>query len=365
MNSDELKLIDEHVDELRERYSQLNELISDPDMIAQQGKWQKHVKEHARIEDIIAIYDQLSAARENLDEAEELAEESSDSQDAEWIQQEISSLQAEINSLWVRLQEKLVPVDERDEKDVILEIRAGAGGDEASLFASDLFRMYSRYVERQGWRMEAISTNPTDVGGFREVIASISGDEVYSTLRFESGVHRVQRVPSTESGGRIHTSTATVAVLPEAQEIDVEIDPGDIEIDTFQASGPGGQHVNKTESAVRLTHTPTGIVVSCQDEKSQHRNRAQALKILRARLLDRYERQQQEKMARQRRSQVGTGDRSERIRTYNFPQNRVTDHRIEVTVRRLDAVMDGELSLLIDELRAARKAELLQQVVSG
>jgi len=365
MRSHELEIVEKHVNELKQRYSELNRLMSDPDIIAQQNAWQKHVKEHARIEDIIELYDQLVAAKEDLREAKQLIDESSDSQDSQWIEEEINSLQAEIKSLWTRLQEKLVPHDERDEKDVILEIRAGAGGDEASLFASDLFRMYSRYVERQGWKMETISTNPTDVGGFREIIASISGDEVFSTLRFESGVHRVQRVPSTESGGRIHTSTATVAVLPEAEEIDVEIDPGDIDIDTFQASGPGGQHVNKTESAVRITHLPSDITVSCQDEKSQHRNRAQALKILRARLLDRYERQQQEKLARERRSQVGTGDRSERIRTYNFPQNRVSDHRIEVTVRRLDAVMDGALDLLLDELKAARRAEMLQQVVSG
>ncbi len=361
----ENELLEQHIQDLKERYDELNGLISDPEIINQQNKWQKYVKEHARIEEIIDLYDQLEENAADLKEAQELLQESSDSIDEAWIQEEIEQYRSRMETLSARLRESLLPQDERGEKDVILEIRAGAGGDEASLFAADLFRMYSRFAERWGLKVETISTNQTDVGGFREVMASVSGEEVFSILRFESGVHRVQRVPSTESGGRIHTSTATVAVLPEAEEIDVEIDPSDVEVDTFQASGPGGQHVNKTESAVRITHLPTDITVSCQDEKSQHRNRAQALKILRARLLDLYERQQKEEMAQQRRSQVGSGDRSERIRTYNFPQNRVTDHRIGVSVRQLDSIMDGHLEIIQEELRTARQQEMLQEVISG
>ncbi|HHX49934.1 MAG TPA: peptide chain release factor 1, partial [Clostridia bacterium] len=296
------------------------------------------------------------------EEARQLLEEEGDPEFKEMVQQELEGLDQKRVNLERDLKVLLLPEDPNDEKNVIMEIRAGTGGDEAALFAGDLFRMYSRYVESKGWQIEILSDSPTDIGGYKEIIFLVSGKGAYSRLKFESGVHRVQRIPTTESGGRIHTSAATVAVLPEAEEVDIEIDPADIRIDVFCSSGPGGQSVNTTQSAVRITHLPTGMVVSCQDEKSQHKNKDKALKILRARLLDKAMEEQQGEMAEARRTMVGSGDRSERIRTYNYPQNRVTDHRIGLTLHKLDAVMEGLLGEIIEVLITTDQAEKLKRV---
>ncbi len=357
--------VDERIIRMRERYHELNALVSDPDIIARQDEWKAYLKEHSRIERILNVHDELVSVEEDLEGARALLEETEDEEESAWLLGEMEELERRNEELENELRRLLIPPDDRDEKDIILEIRAGAGGDEASLFAADLFRMYARYAELCGWSVEVMHQSPTDLGGLREIIASISGDGVFRDLKYESGVHRVQRVPDTESGGRIHTSTATVAVLPEAEEVDLEIDPSDLQIDTYNASGPGGQHVNKTESAVRITHLPSGLVVTCQDEKSQHRNRMQAMKVLRSRLVDRMERERQEELSRERKSQVGTGERSERIRTYNYPQNRVTDHRIGLTLHRLDGVLEGDLEELINALREAEETELLEKVASG
>ncbi|REJ37935.1 MAG: peptide chain release factor 1 [Bacillota bacterium] len=340
-------------DELERRYEELNRLIADPEVMADAARYRELLKEHASLEDVVDLIRRRRQAVADLEEARALEEEGADAETLRWIQEERRRLQDLISGLDARLKEALEPRDPNDEKNVIMEIRAGAGGDEAALFAADLFRMYQRYADRRGWKTEVLSLQESDLGGIREVIFSVSGRGAYSRLKWESGVHRVQRVPVTESAGRIHTSTATVAVLPEAEEVDVTIDPDDLQIDTFRASGPGGQHVNKTESAIRITHLPTGIVVTCQDEKSQHKNRERAMKILRARLYDRLESERRQKEAEARRKQVGTGDRSERIRTYNFPQSRVTDHRGGITLHRLDEVLAGDLDLLLDQLVAA------------
>jgi len=353
------------IEEMRARYHELNALVSDPKIIARQDAWRGYLKEHARIESILEVHGDLIATEEDLDEARALLEETTEEDESRWLEAEVKEMQGRIEALEDRLRRLLIPPDARDDKNVIVEIRSGAGGDEASLFAADLFRMYARHAELRGWKIEILSQSPTDLGGLREVIFSVSGDGVFQDLKYESGVHRVQRVPDTESGGRIHTSTVTVAVLPEAEEVDLEIDPSDLQIDTYTASGPGGQHVNKTESAVRITHLPTGLVVTCQDEKSQHRNRAQAMKVLRSRLLDMMERERQEELSRERKSQVGTGDRSERIRTYNFPQNRVTDHRIGLTLHRLDGILEGDIEELIDALRSSEEAEILESMATG
>jgi len=329
----------EGMDEMEKRYRELERLISDPDVIADQPTWQAYVKEHAHLGDIVEVNGKHTVVARELEEARELLEQASDAATQEWLEAEIKELQRRQERLEAELKRLLVPKDPRDQKDVIVEIRAGAGGNEAALFAADLYRMYIRYAERQGWEHEVLSASPTDIGGFKEVIFSIQGKGAFSRLKYESGVHRVQRVPTTESGGRIHTSTATVAVLPEAEEIELHINPDELEIDTYMSSGPGGQHVNKTESAVRITHLPSGLVVTCQDEKSQHRNRQKAMKV----------------------AQVGTADRSERIRTYNFRENRVTDHRIGLTLHQLDSILDGELQDFIDELAAKQEAELLQE----
>ncbi len=356
---------EEKIAALRERYEDLNGIISDPDVISDQNSWQKYVREHSRIEKILDTFAELRHAASEASDAKELLEASVEEDESAWLREEIALCEKRKSRLESNLRRLLIPPDERDDKDAFVEIRAGAGGEEASLFAGDLLRMYGRYAERCSWRVEIVSRSETDLGGMREGILAISGDDVFSYLKYESGVHRVQRVPQTESGGRIHTSTATVAVLPEAEEVELEIDPQDLQVDTFTASGPGGQHVNKTESAVRITHLPTGIVVSCQDEKSQHRNRTQAMKVLRARLLDQMERERDEERSRERRAQVGTGDRSERIRTYNFPQNRITDHRINRTVHQLEQVLDGELDLLVEPLRLEEEQRLLDTVVSA
>lgn len=347
---------------LEERYDELGRLIGDPDVIADLGRWQQYVKAHAELSDVVTVFRDYKKVVRELQEAKILLNEEPDEDLREMAQAELDELVEKKEVLEQRLRVLLLPRDPNDEKNVIMEIRAGTGGEEAALFAADLFRMYSRYAEREAWKTEILNANYTDIGGFKEIVFLIQGKGAYSRLKFESGVHRVQRIPTTESGGRIHTSAATVAVLPEAEDVDVEIDPNDLRIDVFCASGHGGQSVNTTQSAVRITHIPTGIVVSMQDEKSQHKNKDKAMKVLRARLLDRAQEEQQQKVASTRKSMVGTGDRSERIRTYNFPQNRVTDHRVGLTLHRLDAVLDGDLGDIIDTLITTDQAERLKQV---
>jgi len=350
---------------LEERYNDLGREISDPEIINDQNKWRKLVKEHSDLEGVVIKYRQYKSAQEDLDGADEiLRDKDSDEELKELAKMEISELEEQINSIEEDLKILLLPKDPNDDKNVIVEIRAGAGGDEAGLFAADLFRMYMRYAENVGWKIEMLSANDTGLGGFKEVIFMIKGKGAYSMLKYESGVHRVQRIPTTESGGRIHTSTITVAVLPEAEDVDFELDMNEIRIDVFRSSGNGGQSVNTTDSAVRITHIPTGMVVSCQDEKSQLKNKDKALKILRARLLDDLVQKQQKEIAEDRRSQVGTGDRSERIRTYNFPQGRITDHRINLTLYKLDGFMDGDIQEMIDALITTDQAKKMAAVGS-
>ncbi|HEY8414529.1 MAG TPA: peptide chain release factor 1 [Thermaerobacter sp.] len=346
------------------RFEAIERQLADPAVAADPRRWQPLAQERGELEPLVTAYRRWQAVLDDLEAARSLLRESDDPDERTYLADEVERLDAERARLEGELRRLVLPRDPRDQRNVIMEIRAGTGGEEAALFAADLFRMYQRYAERQGWRTEVMSSTESDLGGFKEVIFSVTGRGAYSRLKHESGVHRVQRVPVTESGGRIHTSTATVAVLPEAEEVEVEINPDDLEIDTFSASGPGGQHVNKTESAVRITHKPTGIVVTCQDERSQHKNRARALKILRARLLDYYTRRQQQELSEQRRVQVGSGERSEKIRTYNFRENRVTDHRIGLTLYRLDEIMDGDLDELIDALAAREEAARMGEAVS-
>lgn len=347
---------------IENKYKELSQKIIDPEIINQTDEWQKLAKEHAEIEPIVFKYREYTKAQKILEEDREMMKGKIDDEMRELLKDEIAELEETIAKLEEELKILLIPKDPNDEKNVIVEIRAGAGGDEAGLFAGDLFRMYTMYAERQGWKIELMSTNEQGVGGFKEVIFMIKGKGAYSRLKYESGVHRVQRVPTTESSGRIHTSTATVAVLPEAEDIDIEINPNDIRIDVFRSSGNGGQSVNTTDSAVRITHIPTGMVVSCQDEKSQHKNRDKAMKILKTRLYDKLLSEQHDEIAEERRSQVGTGDRSERIRTYNFPQGRVTDHRINKTVHQLEKFLDGDMDEIIDALITTDQAEKLKLV---
>lgn len=347
---------------IENKYKELSQKIIDPEIINQTDEWQKLAKEHAEIEPIVFKYREYTKAQKILEEDREMMKGKIDDEMRELLKDEIVELEEAIAKLEEELKILLIPKDPNDEKNVIVEIRAGAGGDEAGLFAGDLFRMYTMYAERQGWKIELMSTNEQGVGGFKEVIFMIKGKGAYSRLKYESGVHRVQRVPTTESSGRIHTSTATVAVLPEAEDIDIEINPNDIRIDVFRSSGNGGQSVNTTDSAVRITHIPTGMVVSCQDEKSQHKNRDKAMKILKTRLYDKLLSEQHDEIAEERRSQVGTGDRSERIRTYNFPQGRVTDHRINKTVHQLEKFLDGDMDEIIDALITTDQAEKLKLV---
>ncbi|KHO61452.1 peptide chain release factor 1 [Thermoanaerobacter sp. YS13] len=346
---------------IEDRYVELSQKISDPNIISNVNEWRKYVKEHAAIEDIVLKYREYKKVLEDIEATKELLS-SNDEELKEMAEEELSQLEEKKEKLLEEIKILLIPKDPNDEKNVIMEIRAGAGGEEAALFAHDLFRMYSMYAEKKGWKVEIMSSNETDIGGFKEVILNISGKGAYSRLKYESGVHRVQRVPTTEAGGRIHTSTATVAVLPEVEEVDVEINPNDIKIDVFRSGGHGGQSVNTTDSAVRVTHIPTGIVVTCQDERSQIQNRERALKILRAKLYEMALEEQQREIAETRKSQVGTGERSERIRTYNFPQGRVTDHRIGLTVYRLQEVLDGDLDEIIDALILNDQAEKLKNM---
>jgi peptide chain release factor 1 len=335
---------------VEDRYERLNELLSDPDIVNNTAKLREYSKEQSDIQETVQAYREYKEAKEQLQDAKAMLEDKLDADMREMVKEEISELSDTIEELEARLKILLIPKDPNDDKNVIMEIRGAAGGDEAALFAGDLYRMYSRYAESQGWKVEVIEASSTGVGGFKEIIFMINGNGAYSKMKFENGAHRVQRVPETESGGRIHTSTATVACLPEAEEVEVEIHDKDIRFDAFASSGAGGQSVNTTMSAVRLTHIPTGIVVSCQDEKSQHKNKDKAMKVLRARVYDKFQREAQAEYDQVRKSAVGTGDRSERIRTYNFPQNRVTDHRIGLTIQKLDQILQGKMDEIVDAL---------------
>ncbi|MGZ3495406.1 MAG: peptide chain release factor 1 [Thermodesulfobacteriota bacterium] len=349
----------EKLEEVEHRYETLSHLLGQPELITKQEEYQKAAREYAELGKVVDLYRRLRRLEEEIKGSQHLLDNEEDEEMKRLAREEVNQLTQERERVKEELKMALLPKDPNDEKNILLEIRAGTGGEEAGLFAGDLFRMYSKYAEKQGWRMEILSRHYTGVGGFKEIIALIEGKGVYSRLKFESGVHRVQRVPVTESQGRIHTSTVTVAILPEAEEVDVQIDPNELRIDIFRSSGPGGQSVNTTDSAVRITHLPTGIVVSCQDEKSQHKNKAKGLKILRARLLDKARQEKQLEISEKRRSQVGTGDRSERIRTYNFPQGRVTDHRIGLTLYRLEYILGGDLDDIIGALTTHYQAEAL------
>lgn len=348
------------LDFLGERYMELNNKISDPDIISDQNQWKKLVKEHSHLEPIVNKYKEYKNIMTGIDEAKELLQDKMEKDFKEMVETELSELEERKEELEEELRLLLIPKDPNDDKNVIVEIRGGAGGNEAALFAGDLLRMYTRYAERQGWKIETMSSNIPDSGGVKEIVFLLEGSGAYSRLKYESGVHRVQRIPTTESGGRIHTSTATVAVLPEAEDVDIEVSPNDIRVDVFRSSGNGGQSVNTTDSAVRITHLESGIVVSCQDEKSQLKNKDKAMTILKARLLKIKEQEQSDEIAENRKSQVGTGDRSERIRTYNFPQGRITDHRIGLTVYKLEAFLDGEIDEMIDALTTTDQAEKLK-----
>ena len=343
-----------------EKFKKLEEDMGNPGLLSNQKEYQQVARERAEIAPVVERYTFYRKLKEQLQENQSLFENEADPDMRELIRDEISDLKAQLDVTESELKVMLAPKDPNDDKNVILEIRAGTGGEEAALFVADLFRMYSRYAEMRRWKVEILDTNPTGIGGFKEIIASVNGKGAFSRLKFERGVHRVQRIPVTESQGRIHTSAVTVAVLPEAEEVDVLIDPNDLRVDVFRSSGPGGQSVNTTDSAVRITHVPSGLVVICQDEKSQHKNKAKALKVLRARLLDSVQREQDAKIARDRKSQVGTGDRSERIRTYNFPQNRVSDHRINLTIYKLDVILTGTLDELIEPLNTYFQTEALK-----
>ncbi|MDO4542037.1 MAG: peptide chain release factor 1 [Bacillota bacterium] len=351
------------LEKLEEKYEELSLLISDPEIINDQTQWQKYVRSHSELEDVVAKYRQYKAWKVDLEGTMEILAEDDDAEMREMADTVATDLREKMSAAEEEMKIMLLPKDPNDAKNVIMEIRAGTGGEEAALFANDLFKMYSRYVEKQGWKLEIMNSNFTDIGGVKEVICLVEGKNAYSRLKYESGVHRVQRVPDTETQGRVHTSAATVAVMPEAEDVEVEIGPNDIKTDVFCASGPGGQCVNTTQSAVRLTHIPTGIVVSCQDEKSQLRNKEKAMKVLRARIYEVMQEEIQGDISSQRKSMVGSGDRSERIRTFNFPQGRVTDHRVGLTLHRLDNILDGELDEIIEALISSEQMKQLQAEV--
>ncbi len=342
------------------RFNELEQLINDPSVISDQNRWRKLMKEHSDLSEIVEFYFKYKAINEAIEEGKEMLKEKLDDDFLSLVKEELKENNNELEIIKETLKSLLLPKDPNDSKNVIVEVRGGAGGDEANLFCGDLFRMYTRLAERSGFKTEIMSSNPSDVGGFKEISFLIKGDGAYSKLKYESGVHRVQRIPTTDSGGRIHTSTVTVAVLPEVEEVDVDLNMNDIRVDVFRSSGNGGQSVNTTDSAVRITHEPSGIVISCQDGKSQLKNKEKALKILRARLYDAELEKQHSEQSAERKSQVGTGDRSERIRTYNFPQSRVTDHRVGLTLHKLDQILDGELTEIIDTLIVADQSEKIK-----
>lgn len=343
------------------QFEGLESRLADPSVYANQNLFQQISREHAELRDLVEKYREYKANQASLQENKEMLQIENDEEMRALLREEIASQEQKSLDLEQQLQLLLLPKDPNDERNIFLEIRAGTGGEEAALFVADLLRMYRRYSERQGWKMETVSANDTGLGGYKEVIVQITGKRVYSKLKYESGVHRVQRVPETEAQGRIHTSAVTVAVMPEVDEVDVHVDEKDLKIDVYRSSGPGGQSVNTTDSAVRITHLPTGLVVTCQDEKSQHKNKAKAMKVLRSRLYEQELEKQKAEEAAMRRSQVGSGDRSEKIRTYNFPQSRVSDHRIGLTLYQLDTILDGDVGPLIDPLLAAMQTEALQQ----
>ena len=355
----------EKLEALKARYEELSQQLADPAVIADQEAWRRGMREHAELEEVVRKYEEYEAVRREIEELEALLREETDEELCTMAAEELSTARSAQGELVEALKLLLIPKDPNDEKNVILEIRAGTGGEEAALFSAVLFRMYSMYAERHGWQTELLNVNETELGGYKEISFMISGDGAYSRLKYESGVHRVQRVPETETQGRVHTSTATVAVLPEVDDVEIEINPKDLQIDTFRSSGAGGQHINKTSSAIRITHLPTGMVVECQDERSQFKNKDKAMRVLRSRLYEIEQAKQDAKVAADRRSQVGTGDRSERIRTYNYPQGRLTDHRIGLTLYRLDDILNGDLDEVIDALVAADRAAKLEQSVES
>lgn len=347
---------------LEERYDKLNELLSDPEVISDPKNLREYSKEQSDLQDVVDTYREYKDISEQIAGAKEMQQEETDADMKEMIQEELDELELQIPQLEEKLKVLLLPKDPNDHRNVIMEIRGAAGGDEAALFAGDLFRMYHRFAETEGWKIDIMEASSTGVGGYKEIIFMINGKGAYSKLKYENGAHRVQRVPETESGGRIHTSTATVVALPEAEDVEIDIHEKDIRVDTFASSGPGGQSVNTTMSAVRLTHEPTGVVVSMQDEKSQIKNKEKAMKILRARIYDKYQQEAQAEYDQNRKSAVGTGDRSERIRTYNFPQNRVTDHRIGLTIQKLDQILEGKLGEIVDALIMEEQAHKMEHI---
>ena len=355
------RLMREKLLALAEESGRLTHAMSTQEVASDREAYRTHAKAHAGLADLVSAFERFQGLEKSLEEAERVLREEDDPELAELAEEERESLEKTLEELEQQIRLLLLPKDPNDDKNTIVEIRAGTGGDEAGLFVADLFRMYSRYSELKGWRLEVLNSHPTELGGYKEICFQITGDQVYSQLKWEGGVHRVQRVPETEAQGRVHTSAVTVAVLPEAEDVDIHIDPNELQIDVYRSSGPGGQSVNTTDSAVRVTHKPTGLVVTCQDEKSQHKNKAQALRVLRARLLDQKQQEEADARSADRRNQVRSGDRSERIRTYNFPQNRLSDHRINLTLYNLDRAMEGDIQQVIDALitadRAARLAE--------
>ena len=349
------------LDFILDKYEELSKKVSDPEVIARQKEWQKLMKEMSDLEPIVKEYTAYKKAKEELEEAKEILDMEDDEELREMAREELKDNEAAIEEYTENLKILLLPKDPNDDKNVILEVRAGTGGDEAALFGSDLLRMYLRYAERMRWKTELIESNETEIGGVKEVVMLVKGKGAYSRLKYESGVHRVQRVPETESGGRVHTSAASVAVMPEVDDVEVNLDPNDVRVDVYRASGNGGQCVNTTDSAVRLTHMPTGLVVTCQDEKSQIKNKEKAFKVLKSRLFDLMQQEQNDKIAAERKSQIGSGDRSERIRTYNFPQSRITDHRINLTLYKLDSFLEGDLDEVIDALITEDQAEKMRE----
>lgn len=362
MADNKMDQIFDKLQSVSDRYEEVNELISDPEVISDTKRFMKLSKEEGNLRETVETYKKYREVTESLNDDQEMLKEKLDDDMNEMVKAEISDLEEQKTKLEEKLKIMLIPKDPNDDKNIIMEIHGAAGGDEASLFAGDLYNMYVKYAETQGWQVQVIDEVPTEVGGFKQIVLMITGDNVYSKLKFENGAHRVQRVPETESAGRVHTSTATVGVMPEEEDVDITIDPSDIRTDVYRSSGAGGQHINKTSSAVRMTHLPTGIVVAMQDERSQQQNRVKAMNVLKARVYDYYKQKEEDQYNAQRKSAVGTGDRSERIRTYNYPQNRVTDHRIGLTLNKLDKVMAGDLGEIIDALIVSDQAEKMEHL---